>query len=110
MKPLLALLVAVAVALLGAHRADAQGFAPLGAPPTFVDSRGFSSPAMPPGTVYSYSYYAAFPGPARGYVGYGFDGFPYHGSPYGHVYDRWTWPYLGGPPSALDRYYDPPVK
>jgi len=62
--------------------------------------------------TYPYSYYVAYPHPARGYVGYGEqDQFPYYGRPYGHPYDPWTWPYMsGGYNGALARYYDPPVK
>jgi hypothetical protein len=65
-----------------------------------------SSAYVPP-----YSYYAAWPWPARGYVPYGpGDAFPFYGRPYGHPYDRWTWPYLGGGDSRyLARYYYPPV-
>lgn len=67
----------------------------------------FSSPASVP----PYSYYAAFPWPARGYVPYGpGDQFPFYGQPYGHPYDRWTWPYLGGGYNRyLARYYYPPI-
>jgi hypothetical protein len=66
----------------------------------------YSSIYVPP-----YSYYAALPWPARGYVPYGpGDGFPFYGEPYGHPYDRWTWPYLsGGYYRYLARYYYPPV-
>ena len=65
-----------------------------------------SSAYVPP-----YSYYAAWPWPARGYVPYGpGDAFPFYGRPYGHPYDRWTWPYMGGGYSRyLARYYYPPV-
>ncbi len=61
---------------------------------------------------YPYSYYVAYPHAARGYVGYGEqDSFPYHGRPYGHPYDPWTWPYMSGSYyGGLARYYDPPVK
>jgi len=59
-----------------------------------------------------YSYYATFPWPARGYVGYGpTDMFPFHGRAYGHPYDPWTWAYMGGGGYSryLPRYYYPPV-
>jgi hypothetical protein len=58
-----------------------------------------------------YSYYAAWPRPARIYVpsGPGAE-FPFYGRAYGHPYDRWTWTYLGGGYDRnLARYYYPPV-
>jgi hypothetical protein len=59
-------------------------------------SAGYVSPYpgyyMPP-----YSYYAApYPWLARQYVGYGNDGFPFYGRPYGSPSDRWSWAYLSG--------------
>lgn len=67
--------------------------------------------SVAPAHVYPYSYYAAIPNPARGYVSYGTEDFPFHGVPYGHPYDPWTWPYLSGSYNrSLARYYDPPVK
>ena len=27
---------------------------------------------------------------------YGANDFPFHGRPYGHPYDPWTWPYMSG--------------
>ncbi len=68
--------------------------------------------AYPAGYVPPYSYWAApAPYPARMYVGPVGD-FAYHGRPYGHAYDSWTWPYLSGPPyygGSLNRYYYPPL-
>jgi hypothetical protein len=40
---------------------------------------------------FPYSYYAAAPFPAREYVGYGFNDFPFYGKPYGSPNDRWSW-------------------
>lgn len=61
-------------------------------------------------TTYPYSYWAAWPGPARGYVGYGAsDGFAFYGSPYGHANDRWSWSSMSGQ-NVLSRYYYPPVR
>src|SRR5262249_52862408 len=58
-----------------------------------VDGRVSSSPAY----HWPYSYYAAWPGPARSYVPYGpGDQFPFYGQPYGHPYDRWSWSYMRG--------------
>ena len=53
-----------------------------------------------------YSYYAAFPLPARQYIGLGTgNDFPFHGQAYGHPYDAWTWPYLGRYPyMTVTRY------
>jgi hypothetical protein len=88
------------------------------APAQVVVSRGWTSAPAIGGPVYQtsayvppYSYYAAYPGPAREYVPYGpYDAFPFYGRPYGHVYDRWTWPYRGGGYNRyLARYYYPPV-
>ena len=64
-----------------------------------------------PGYLPPYSYYAAWPWPARGYVPYGpVDQFPFYGHAYGHPYDRWTWAYMGGGYNRyLARYYYPPV-
>ena len=61
--------------------------------------------------IWPYSYYAAWPGPARGYVPYGpGDQFPFYGQPYGHPYDRWTWSYMGGGYNrSLARYFYPPI-
>ena len=57
-----------------------------------------------------YSYYVAQPGTARGYYGYGQDGFPYYGRPYGHPYDPWTWPYMTDSfQNSLHHYYYPPI-
>lgn len=60
--------------------------------------------------VKPYSYYAAAPGTARGYFGYGQDEFPYNGRAYGHPYDPWTWPYMSSSyQNGLQHYYHPPV-
>lgn len=83
---------------------------------TFGYSSSYVAPASSAGSLPSYiapySYYAAPEGfPARQYVGLGTsDLFPFHGQPYGHVYDRWTWSGMSGsPPQSLIRYYYPPV-
>lgn len=69
-----------------------------------------SVPAPEPGRVFPYSYYAAFPGPAREYVPYGNnDTFRYTGQAYGYPYDRWSWSYMSGE-NSLARYYYPPVR
>jgi len=66
---------------------------------------------VPTARVYSYSYYTLSPLPARTYVGYRADEFPFYGAPYGHPYDPWTWPMMSGSYNrGLARYYDPPVK
>jgi hypothetical protein len=63
-----------------------------------------------PGPVFPYSYWAAWPQPARAYVAYGAnDIFPYGGRPYGHAYDRFSWATLAGS-GDLARYYYPPVR
>jgi hypothetical protein len=109
--------IALALALLGASRSEAQiivrdglpGWAGAGNTPAqavaFGDTSSYSVP---------YSYYAAWPNwPARQYVPYGAsDIFPFHGRPYGRPYDLWTWPYMSTPffSGALARYYYPPVR
>jgi hypothetical protein len=60
---------------------------------------------------YPYNYYVAHPYPARDYVGYGTNDFPFYGRPYGKPTDRWTWPFLSGSEArTLARYYYPPVR
>lgn len=73
--------------------------------PVLAGSAGDPGPPLP------YSYYSAYPGPARVYVSYtGNDLFPFGGQPYGHVYDRWGWAAMGvGSSSGLARYFYPPV-
>ena len=70
---------------------------------------GMGAGTMP---TYPYSYWAAWPGPGRGYVGYGAggsDGFAFHGTPYGSPGDRWSWSAMSGQ-NPLARYYYPPVR
>lgn len=59
-----------------------------------------------------YSYSVVAPQPARIYVEYGaVDQFPFHGRPYGHPGDRWSWYTLsGGAERYLARYYYPPLR
>ena len=98
--------VAILLTLAGlvvATEADAQ----------YVTQRRASGSAITsqPTRVYSYSYYTLSPLPPRTYVGYGAHDFPFHGVPYGHPYDPWTWPMMSGSyGKGLARYYDPPVK
>jgi len=73
------------------------------APPLTLDSGS--------GNVFYYSYYMAPSQPARVYVGYGANDYPFYGSPYGSPSDRWSWEAMSNHPySALDRYYYPPVR
>ncbi|WP_435007695.1 hypothetical protein P12x_004960 [Tundrisphaera lichenicola] len=103
MKSMFALIV-LAGLMNAAPRAEAQLFRQRGTSSTPVASVA-SSPV-----VHRYSYYASSY-PARGYVGYGTEDFPFYGRPYGHPYDPWTWPYMTGAyGQGLARYYDPPVK
>src|SRR3954451_19581925 len=75
-----------------ASRSDAQWVVSAdswyGAPVATVPAQWGQSGLTP------YSYYAALPLPARGYVGYSNNDFPYYGSPYGSPSDPWTWPYM----------------
>jgi len=115
MKPIAAFLTLAG--LLVATEAQAQHIIRQGsASPVAFDSAPASAYASAPApapaaATYPYSYYAAYPGPARGYVSYGANDFPFYGVPYGHPYDPWTWPYMSGAYGrGLARYYDPPVK
>jgi hypothetical protein len=89
--------------------------APRPAPPAAYLSGPFvptySSAAVPVQSVYwpPYSYWAAWPLPARDYVGYGSNDFPFYGRRYGSPSDPWSWSALAGYP-ALYRYYYPPVR
>jgi hypothetical protein len=66
----------------------------------------YSSSYVPP-----YSYYAADPYPARIYVGYGSNDFPFYGQPYGYPTDKWSWAAMStGRFGGLARYYYPPVR
>jgi len=66
----------------------------------------YSSPFIAP-----YSYYAARSGPARIYVGYGNNDFPFNGRPYGNPTDPWSWQYMSGSyVRDLSRYYYPPLR
>ncbi len=90
-----------------------QGYAPTAPYGSTTYSSYYSGPGTmtQPTRLYSYSYYTLSPLPARTYVGYGTQDFPFHGAPYGHPYDPWTWPMMSGYyTSGLARYYDPPVK
>jgi len=90
-------------------------FVGAGGPVTLTPGYGYSSayvpPAYVPGPAYvaPYSYYV-LPAtvPSRTYIGPSI--YPFYGRPYGHPYDRWTWPYIsGGPDANLARYYYPPL-
>ncbi len=57
-----------------------------------------------------YSYYAAYPQPARTYVGLGVGAdFPFQGRAYGSPNDPWSWYYMGDPSHGLARYFKPPL-
>jgi hypothetical protein len=70
---------------------------------------GTTTPVYGNAIAAPYSYTAAYPAPARRYVGLGTPGdFLFYGQPYGYPYDRWTWGAMSGR-TGLDRYYYPPV-
>ncbi len=104
------------IGLFSATEAEAQRFfrranarqATAYSPPTVAST---VSPAAPAPRVYSYTYYSRSTLPARTYVGYGDNDFPFHGSPYGHPYDPYTWSAMSGSYQAeMSRYYSPPLK
>ena len=101
--------LAIAVGSLRALKAGAQvviAEEPWEATPVAVRA------TYPTSYIVPYSYYAAIPFPARGYVGADDDEFPYFGRPYGSPSDPWTWPYLSESYyyGVLARYYYPPVR
>jgi hypothetical protein len=124
-----ALAVGLGLLASGARPAEAQVVRGVFGPRTFVGPGGpvaltpgygvapsttlyssYSSAYVPAGAVVKpYSYYVLPPSiPSREYVGPA--AFPFYGKPYGHVYDRWTWPYMSDPSaSVLNRYYYPPL-
>ena len=106
-KPLVVLALAALIGLCNS-RAQAQNVVVANAVPTspgIIYGTYFNSPR------FTYSYYASYQYPAREYVGYGTNDFPYYGRPYGHPSDRWSWPYLTNSYSnALTRYYYPILK
>src|SRR5438874_819258 len=109
MKTLLATVAVAASTLCVVSRGEAQVVVSAGSwaqPPVMAGPALYAPYGVPP-----YSYYAAIPFPARGYVGYGSNDFPYYGRPYGSPSDPWTWPYMsGGYGTSLARYYYPPVR
>ena len=118
LRPFVLLLVALAGSY-SATEAHAQRFMRRGpiatpaAPAATTYSSGYSGMTAPssPGRVYSYSYYTRSALPARTYAGYATEDFAYHGRPYGHPYDPWTWPMMSGSYGrSLAHYNDPPVK
>jgi hypothetical protein len=87
--------LALAASILVVSEASAQSIVSVvPAPGTTVvagtSSVGVSQATRPTGYL-PYSYYAAWPYPAREYVGYGFNDFPFYGQPYGSPNDRWSW-------------------
>jgi hypothetical protein len=101
--------------VLSATEANAGGFFRRGHATTVATysspTPGHSAASVPTSRLYSYSYYTRSTLPARTYVGYGTNDFPYHGSPYGHPYDPYTWDAMSGSyNSSLAHYYYPPLK
>lgn len=95
---------------LAGSSAEAQVFVGAGGPVSLTPGYGsYNSAYVPPAYVAPYSYYVLpASAPSRIYVGP--DVYPFYGRPYGHPYDRWTWPYIsGGPDANLARYYYPPL-
>jgi hypothetical protein len=115
-RPFAVLLTLAGIAT--ATEADAQSYVRRGySAPASMGGATYSSyysgpvATAPPARTYSYSYYTLSPLPSRTYVGYKADGFAFHGAPYGHPYDPWTWPMMSGSyGNGMARYYDPPVK
>ncbi len=116
MRTLIAGIVVAAAVAASAREAGAQGIVGGGGyagAPVVVGAPVLGSSIVAPyadAYVPPYSYYAALPLPARQYVGLGasagsYNDFPFHGQPYGHPYDAWTWPYIGRYPyMTVTRY------
>ena len=111
MRILLAVLIVSCVMSLAAPgRAEAQSvvvhYGSAGSGWNFVE------PIGPLGYLPPYSYYTAYPNPARGYVGYTSFDFPYYGHAYGSPSDPWTWPYMSAAYNygIMARYYYPPLR
>jgi len=78
---------------------------------TYSSSYSTPAPIAQPARIYTYSYYTLSPLPPRTYVSFGTEDFAFHGVPYGHPYDPWTWSMMSGSyGKGLARYFDPPVK
>lgn len=112
MNKLLAAL-ALAASSFFAPKAEAQyvvSTIPIPGTPGYVgaDYAGFTFVAPSLGYL-PYSYYAALPFPARGYVGYGTNDFPFYGRPYGSPSDPWTWPSMSRSYYAARGTYGTPV-
>jgi hypothetical protein len=102
----------IAAALWAAPRASAQVIAPPPAPvwaavPYRVYPYGVYPAVIPLWAVpeYGYPISIAYNVPARYYVGYGTNDFPFYGRPYGHPYEPWSWPYIGGYMYRAYAYY-----
>jgi hypothetical protein len=117
-------------AVTGQAHAQARAFGFVGGSPNFVGpggsvtlAPGYTTGAVAPGLpspaftytasyVPPYSYYAAIQRgiPARTYIGYGAEDYPFYGRPYGKPTDPWSWAYIsGGYRNALAHYYYPPL-
>jgi len=109
MKTPIAALAAAALVLALGSRSQAQEIVYQG---TFGGGQVVAAPVtFDPANVPPYSYYAAYPRPARHYVGLGTNDFPFYGNPYGHPTDRWSWAAMStNPGGPLARYYYPPVR
>jgi hypothetical protein len=106
----LAALTLAAACLMTISQAGAQGYSGVSYSGWYLAPAYGQYGAWSSGTpILPYSYYAAYPYPARIYVGYGAYDFPFYGQPYGYPYDKWTWPYMTSGYGGLARYYYPPV-
>jgi hypothetical protein len=114
MKTLIAAGAVAVLLLLAEPRAGAQVVvtAVPGGTSVYTETPYVSYQFYPYNDRYPYSYWAAIPFPARGYVGYGGNDFPYYGRPYGNPSDPWTWPYLSAAyqDTLSARFYYPPLR
>jgi hypothetical protein len=112
---LLAFLIGLTIGLGAASRAGAQGMVSNPASTSYSSfywvPAHYDAGALGKTYVAPYNYYLAPYGlPARQYVGFGTNDFPFYGQPYGNPSGPWSWPFLGTyPDPRLIRYYYPPV-
>jgi hypothetical protein len=110
MKPPVAALAVAALSLAIGSRTQAQNVVyegTWGRAPVLDAPVSYSSSYVPP-----YSYYAAYPFPARIYLPHGpNEFFPFYGRPYGSPSDPWSWAAMSTDRfGGLARYYYPPVR
>jgi hypothetical protein len=104
MKTLIAALAVAAAPFVLAPRAGAQVMAEPGPLAPAPEAAAPWTWSYPESSVPPYSYWANYPFPARAYVGYGNNDFPFYGRPYGSPSDPWSWPAMSRTPWVVEHY------